>query len=103
MLTFDKLKFINARRCEDVYHPIEDWSPTDWGCAMAGEAGETCNKIKKLRRCDDIPLKEIGEELADTVIYADLLATRLGLDLGKCVIDKFNKDSVKRGTGYKLA
>lgn len=104
-LTFNELRGKNAKRCVESFHPIEDWSPTDWGCAMAGEAGEACNLIKKLRRLDSVPdgpkktlqridlVKRIGDELADMVIYADLEATRLGLNLGTCVVDKFNEDS----------
>jgi NTP pyrophosphatase (non-canonical NTP hydrolase) len=71
---------------------------------MAGEAGETCNEVKKLRRLDDNPYNDaalerskqkekIAKELADTIIYADLLAARLGIDLGDAVIQKFNEVS----------
>lgn len=108
-LTFGDLKSTNLRRCEEAFHNIEDWTPTDWACAMAGEAGEACNLIKKLRRLDgadkvkDTPATRkkltaaIGKELADAVIYADLLATRLGVSLGDEVRKKFNAVSRKRG------
>ena len=65
---------------------------------MAGETGEACNLIKKLRRGEAVRPETIGEEIADVVIYADLLAARLGLDLGECVRAKFNLVSVKRGS-----
>lgn len=57
---------------------------------MAGECGEACNLIKKLRRGEDVPTEDIAFELADLVIYADLLAERLGIDLGAAVRAKFN-------------
>ena len=107
-LTFSQLQVINSARCVDVFHAINDWSPTDWACAMAGECGEACNEIKKLRRLDgadssgDIKdrrselIDKIGKELADLVIYADLLATRLDLDLGREVVKKFNEVSIRR-------
>lgn len=111
MLTFDRLKEINAVRCEESYHPINDWSVTDWACAMGGECGEALNFCKKLRRLlgptkSNTVLKiqlldandlicAIGDELADVVIYADLLATSLGLSLGECVTKKFNETSKK--------
>lgn len=72
---------------------------------MAGEAGETCNAVKKLRRLEDgtntdkdpqtkiEAIKAIGSELADTIIYCDLLAARLGLDLSVEVQAKFNEVS----------
>jgi NTP pyrophosphatase (non-canonical NTP hydrolase) len=81
---------------------------------MAGEAGEACNAVKKLRRHADgmntaeDPATEaecvaaIAVELADTVIYADLLAARLGIDLGDAVREKFNTVSVLRGADERL-
>lgn len=111
MLDFNTLSLKNARRCERSYHAVENWTPTDWGCALAGEVGEACNFIKKLKRetddqnlypntlahngSPDELIENIGKELADVVIYADLLATRLGLKLGNEVVKKFNETSVK--------
>jgi NTP pyrophosphatase (non-canonical NTP hydrolase) len=90
-LTFRDLRHVNVRRNIELYkQQIDDWSPTDWACAAAGEMGETCNKIKKLKRGDDIPLSDVADEIADTVIYLDLLAARMGIDLAQAVINKFN-------------
>ena len=108
------LRLANVKRCEEVFHPLNDWSPTDWACAMAGEAGEACNAVKKLRRLADGTntakdpqteaecLKAIGAELADTVIYVDLLAARLGLDLSIEVKDKFNEVSRRMNSSVRL-
>jgi NTP pyrophosphatase (non-canonical NTP hydrolase) len=133
-LSFDQLRDANVKRCEQAFHRLDDWTPTDWATAMAGEVGEACNFIKKLRRfadadapynrtltaghsmnanatcsaCGDLdgchlPAKQrndrrditanIGKELADVIIYADLLAARLGIDLGIAVANKFNEVS----------
>lgn len=114
MLTFGDLRAANVSRCNAVFHPLESWTPTDWACAMAGEAGEACNAVKKLRRHADgtntakDPATEaecvaaIAVELADTVIYADLLAARLGIDLAEAVREKFNAVSVLRGADERL-
>ena len=40
-------------------------SPTGWATAMAGECGEACNFVKKIRRDDHVELADVGEELAD--------------------------------------
>jgi len=113
-LSFYRLRKQNIKRCEDVFHPVNSWSPTDWATAMAGECGEACNEIKKLRRLDgadnniDTPEKraqlrqKTANELADLIIYADLLAARMGIDLGQAVIDKFNEVSIKRGSIFHL-
>ncbi len=74
---------------------LNSWSETDWACAAAGEMGEMCNFIKKRRRGEDIPLETVGKEMADTVIYIDLLAARMGIDLGMAVRRKFNEVSLR--------
>ncbi len=101
-LTFNGLRKANVLRCEEVFFPLNSWSPTDWGCALAGEAGEACNFAKKLKRGEDIAHIQIGFELADVVIYADLFAARLGLDLDRLVRDKFNFTSTKRNSNITL-
>ena len=116
-LLFNELRTANLQRCEQTFHSIEDWSPTDWATAFAGEAGEACNYVKKLGRLQNPEtikkrtfentdeaylVHEIGKELADTVIYADLLATRLGLNLGEYVKLKFNEVSDRHKSETRL-
>lgn len=101
-LNLHSLRLVNVERCEKVFHKLNDWSPTDWGCAMAGECGEACNFIKKQRRGENISKEEIGKELADVVIYADLLAARLGINLSEAIIEKFNEVSNKHNCDIKL-
>ena len=113
-LTFENLRYSNLHRCEKHFHPIDDWSPTDWGCAIGGEVGEALNMIKKLRRLQDGNVKEfsnqeeqhyveeIMKELADTVIYADLLATRLDRKLSDYIVQKFDEVSDRVGSEIKL-
>lgn len=124
MLTFAQLRVANVARCEQVFHPLAAWSDTDWATAMAGELGEVgvellallvvCNTVKKLRRLDgaDADKDTLAErdrlrrkavlELADVVIYADLQAARLGLDLDAAIVEKFNEVSEKRGSSITL-
>lgn len=101
-LTFERLREANVRRCESVFHKLEDWSPTDWATAMAGECGEACNLVKKMRRGEYIALSDLAAEIADLVIYADLLSARMGIDLGAAVISKFNLVSAKRAADILL-
>lgn len=61
---------------------------------MAGEMGETCNAVKKLRRGDG-NVEAVADEIADTIIYADLLCERLGINLEHAIIRKFNRTSLK--------
>lgn len=101
-LSFFSFRAANVQRCEASFHMCDDWSPTDWATAMAGECGEACNLIKKLRRGEDIPVEQIGKELADLVTYADLLAHRLGINLGEAVRQKFNEVSKRVNSDVTL-
>ena len=69
------------------------WALSTWGNAVLGELGEAANIIKKIER-EDMSLEEarpaLAEELADTVVYLDILASRAGIRLDVAVRDKFN-------------
>jgi NTP pyrophosphatase (non-canonical NTP hydrolase) len=109
-LRFDELRRENVDRCHRWHgdFPDGDWTGADWSNAMCGEAGEAANVVKKLRRhetghpgAEDMgPLglvQALANELADVVIYADLLAAKYGIDLGQAVVDKFNFVSRREG------
>jgi NTP pyrophosphatase (non-canonical NTP hydrolase) len=118
-LTFQEVRAVNVARC-NRWHPngLASWSVADWAVAMAGEAGEVCNAVKKLRRVEDDlanlndgdrhldtrvkAVAQIGEEIADTFLYLNLLAARLGIDLESEVIAKFNSVSEKYGFPERL-
>ncbi len=89
-LTFETLRDANVERNDTSWPQCAMWTPTDWGCAAAGEMGEACNLLKKMLRGDTVPLRDVGYEIADVVIYLDLLAAKLNIDLGEAVRAKFN-------------
>lgn len=102
----------NKHRCESPQgfnHRLSSWSLSDWMTATLGELGEAANVAKKMNRVrDHIPgnaesLEELKakleDEVADTLIYLDLLAQSQGFSLQDAVIKKFNKTSEK--IGYK--
>lgn len=70
---------------------------------LGGEVGELQNMIKKLVRRDlkiptgEVTLDDIADELGDVIICVDLLAIKLGVDLGAAVRRKFDKTSAKHG------
>lgn len=47
-------------------------------------------------------ISAIADEIADTVIYADLLAARRGIDLGNAVITKFNTVSKRANSDITI-
>ena len=86
---------VNVARCEGGFAPLDSWSGTDWGCALAGEVGEACNLLKKARRGTKIDIEALADELADVFTYLDLLAARHGIDLAEAVVRKFNDVSCR--------
>jgi NTP pyrophosphatase (non-canonical NTP hydrolase) len=100
-LSLNVLRKKNQER-QKSYKMTEDWSLADWACAAAGEMGELCNKIKKLRRGEDIPTKEIADEIADTITYLDLLADKLNISLPEAIRSKFNEVSDRVNSNVKL-
>lgn len=102
-LTFRELSRANRERCEVGFgRSVGDWSPTDWATAVAGEVGEACNLIQKLRRGETVDLNAIADELADAVMNIDLLCQRLNVDLGEAVQRKFNVISGRVGAKIEL-
>lgn len=97
------LRKANLARCPEFGHRIDDWYPIEWACAVAGECGELCNLIKKRHRGDSIDPRDISDEIADIVIYLDLLSARLGVDLGAAIVRKFNLVSKRIGSKIVIA
>ena len=114
-LTFAEVARANRRRCErwNPGFPDDGWTGADWSNAMAGEAGEAFNVVKKLRRddfgkrqaaADGRPelLAKLATEIGDTFIYLDLLAQFYGLNLAACVVETFNRVSIREGFPERL-
>jgi NTP pyrophosphatase (non-canonical NTP hydrolase) len=102
-LTFEELRTANTDRRWDIHRDAENpWGYNDWAVATAGELGEALNLLKKVRRGEKVLKQDIAHELADTVIYLDLLADSLGIDLGEAVREKFNVVSERYGVRVKL-
>lgn len=111
-LSFAALRAANASRCASSYHPIEEWSLSDWLTATTGELGELAGAIKNLRRKEaegqssheikPVERQELAYEAADVVIYLDLLCERAGIDLGEAVREKFNIVSDRVESDIKL-
>lgn len=113
-LTFTELRIANATRCKhfrnakgELCHPggINDWPIEKWMNAVLGELGEAANILKKIDRGDftlDEGRAALAEEFADTVTYLDMAASRVGIDLGQSVREKFNQVSEKVKSPVRL-
>lgn len=115
-LTFEQLREANTKRLQvfknrkgEIAHSKadgSDWTPAQWLGAVVGELGEYANFRKKFERgdIDESQFKiEAANELADVVIYLDILAKQLGIDLGKATTLKFNEVSMRVGCTVLLS
>lgn len=94
--------------------PDDGWTGADWANAAAGEMGEACNVVKKLRRAEfgaagkpDGPPAELraalAQEIGDTFLYLDLLAQFYGLNIAHCIADTFNRVSIREGLPERVS
>ena len=93
-----RLREMNVDRCEKSFgHGVDGWNVLEWAGAVCGEAGELANLCKKVRRGDSIMAAEqkVADEIADCVIYLDLLAAKLDIDLEAAIASKFNRVSIR--------
>ncbi len=110
---------INRSRCERWHAGGEPWTASDWSNALAGETGELCNIVKKVRRHEthvdriatgqsyntpgmDELIPRIRDEIADVFLYLDLVANHFGLELEDCIFPKFNRVSEAQGFPERL-
>lgn len=114
-LTFEKFSQANKDRCESpegFNHKVDGWSEAEWLAAATGELGEVAHAVKAILRkrdnlianpkSDDELKSMLAEEIADTIIYLDLLAQRSGVFIGDAIREKFNTMSDKIGSSVKL-
>jgi len=108
----DAIRLINQKRCDRWHNNKEDWTLGDWGNALAGEVGELCNVVKKLRRHEskvsleyntpelNVLIDNFAEEVADVLLYLDLLCWKAGVKpytLERILEQKFNEVSQAQG------
>jgi NTP pyrophosphatase (non-canonical NTP hydrolase) len=107
-LSLATLRRVNLDRLAHFPGHEQPWSPNDWFTATAGELGELGNMLKKLRRGTAYPgmqmptPDDIANELADVLVYLDLLAACLKVDLEIAVVRKFNQVSERWGLPDRL-
>lgn len=115
MISFETIHETNLARCKRWHpgFPDDGWTGADWSNAVAGEVGELCNVVKKLRR-DDMGTKGtqdpsrpqlmamLADEMADVFLYLDLLSEFYDIDLPRAIIRKFNSVSEREGHPERL-
>lgn len=106
-LRFSVLRSANVLRLEaGKYELCKTWTPAHWMQALTGELGELANILKKVDRGDfpvDTVQQDLANELADVQTYLDILAFKLGIDLGDATIHKFNIVSERIDSPLRIA
>lgn len=102
-LSFNTLRAANTERIKDSkFAECErTWTPAHWMQATVGELGELANLMKKVDRGDvtlDEARADIAREFADVQTYLDIMALKLGINLGAATRDKFNEVSDRIGS-----
>lgn len=102
-LTFQELREANVKRLSSSKYVLceQNWTHAHWMQATVGELGELANLLKKVDRGDftlESKIGAIADELADVQTYIDIMAFKLGVDLGQATVDKFNEVSVRIGS-----
>jgi NTP pyrophosphatase (non-canonical NTP hydrolase) len=108
-LTFDRLRAANLERLASLCAPGQQETAEEWMTWMIGEVGELATLLKRIRCWSgknkdgtDVAFKQLADELGDVQTYLDLLAWRLGVDLGEATRSKFNEVSERRGSKVRL-
>lgn len=112
--SFRAVSAVNLDRANE-WHPggLDEWSTLEWAGAMCGEAGETANAAKKMKRAEtgisqangmtvEDARRALAQEIGDTYLYLDLLAQRAGIDMYDAIRDTFNRVSEREEFGQRL-
>lgn len=78
-----------------------DWqpfhNPKDLAISVSLEAAELLEIFQWSGEATEVPekLSDLGEEIADVMIYCELLCSRLGLSVDEIINDKLEKNEMK--------
>lgn len=77
-MIYTTLRDANVAR-QYVFPHVKPFTTEIWLLAIGGEIGEAANIYKKIYRGDKVPDTALADELADILIYLDLLRNHLGM------------------------
>lgn len=109
-----RLRAFNIARVPFFGHSLNGWNALEWAAAACGECGEVANVAKKIKRIEDgcnvntagktreQLVADLADEIADTIIYLDLLAASEDIDLSAAIVRKFDEVSDRVQFSAKL-
>lgn len=92
-MTMNRYQDLAARTMQNEMHP--DVARCNWAMGLAGEAGETCDYLKKvICHRHELDPEHLKKELGDVLWYVAAVATEYGLhmdDIAELNIQKLMK------------
>lgn len=91
-----------AKAWDYAIYPNKNFNPEYAALGLAGEAGEVCNKIKKIQRDNldmDTVRDAIASEASDVLWYLAALCSEFGLDLDVIAQTNLMKLESRRARG----
>ncbi len=92
----------NWGRNLETFTECSEWEPSDFALAAMGPTGYLAHLFAREKRGEKINEGQYYEEIADAVIYLDLLCTSLGGNLEEVIARKFNDTSAEEDCEFLL-
>ncbi len=100
--TFEELSRKNIARCREVYPKVCSIAPERLAGLLRVQFGELCRLVKSLQAGDVLDTHDMGQQIADAIICADVLCWRFGIVLGDAIVERFNANAENHGSTVRL-
>ena len=101
-MEFEELRRQNIARCHDIYPKMYSVVPERLAGLLAVHIGELCGFLKSLKAGEEIDVHDMGQQIAEAIICADVLCWRFDIALGDAIIERFNANAEKHGSAVRL-
>ena len=101
-MEFEELSSKNIARCREVYPKACSIAPERLAGLLRVQIGELCSLVKSLQVGEVLDVHDMGQQIADAIICADVLCWRFGISLEDAIIERFNANSESHGSAVRL-
>ncbi len=101
-MTLEELRRQNIARCREVYSKACTIAPIRLAGLLRVQIGELCSLVKSLEAGEVLDVHDIGQEIAEAIICADVLCWRFGISLEDAIVENFNASAKKHGSAVRL-